>query len=111
MMKSTEILYWFIFNLVSATIPLSSNSKLSHYECFILTIMKLRLNLNNYDFAFCFSVSTYCITVGRVFSRWIGAVDVCLSPLVRWPERESVQAKNNALLLSTPLWFTSNIYH
>ena len=78
-----------IFNLVSATIPVSSNSKLSHYECFILTIMKLRLNLNNYHLAFRFSVST--VTVGRVFSRWIGAMDVRLSPLVRWPERESVQ--------------------
>ena len=51
--------------------------------------MKLRLNLNNYDLAFRFSVST--VTVGRVFSRWIGAMDVRLSPLVRWPERESVQ--------------------
>ena len=56
-----------VFNFVSSFIPQTQNSKLTHLECFILTLMKLRLNLSNYDLAFRFAVSE--TTVGRVFSK------------------------------------------
>ena len=59
-----------VFNLVSSALPMTNGrSKLTHFECFTLTLMKLRLNLSNYDLAFRFSVSES--TVGRVFSKWI----------------------------------------
>ena len=78
-----------VFNFISSVIPQTANSKLTHFECFILTLMKLRLNLSNYDLAFRFAVSES--TVGRVFSKWINAMDSRLSPLIKWPDRESLQ--------------------
>ena len=70
-------------------IPQSYNNKLTKFECFILTIMKLRLGLSNYDLVFRFSI--FESTVGRVFAKWISAMDIRLSPLIKWPDRESLQ--------------------
>ena len=38
-----------VFNLVSVAIPESPTSKLSKFQAFVLTLMKLRLDLSNYD--------------------------------------------------------------
>ena len=78
-----------VFNFVSSIIPQTQNSKLTQFECFILTLMKLRLNLSNYDLSLRFAVSE--TTVGRVFSKWITAMDCRLSPLIKWPDRECLQ--------------------
>ena len=67
-----------VFNLVSAAIPESPTSKLSKFQAFILTLMKLRLNVSNYDLGFRFGIST--TTVSRV---WMEAMDVRLSFLTR----------------------------
>ena len=47
--------------------------------------MKLRLNSSNYDLAFRFGISES--TVGRIFARWIEAMDIRLSFLIAWPDR------------------------
>ena len=36
-----------VFNFISSVIPRSINNKLTHFECFMLTMMKLRLNMSN----------------------------------------------------------------
>ena len=51
--------------------------------------MKLQLNLSNYDLGFRFSVCE--TTVGRILKKWIVAMDIRLSPLIAWPDRNSVQ--------------------
>ena len=38
-----------VFNFISSVVPHTVCSKCTHFECFMLTMMKLRLNLNNYD--------------------------------------------------------------
>lgn len=78
-----------VFKFVSSVILHGANNKLTHFECFMLTLMKLRLNLSNYDLAFRFAVSES--TVGRVFSKWIAAMDGRLSLLMKWPDRECLQ--------------------
>ena len=78
-----------VFNLIVSGIPQTHNSKLSHFECFMMTLMKLRLNLSNYDLAFQFAVSES--TAGRVISRWIHVMDSRLSWLIKWPDRESLR--------------------
>ena len=50
--------------------------------------MKLKLDMPLKDLAFCFGVSLS--TVSRVFSSWMIALDVRLSPLVFWPDREDL---------------------
>ena len=56
-----------VFNLVSPTINETSANKLAKFDCFVLTLMKLRLNLSNYDLSFRFGVSES--TVCRIFSK------------------------------------------
>ena len=69
-----------VFELVAAAIPKNPLTKLSKFQPFLLTLMKMRLNTNNFDLAFRFGISA--TTVGRVFSRWIEAMDVRLAFLV-----------------------------
>ena len=78
-----------LFKIVSVAIHESPVAKLTHFQCFTLTLMKLRLNLGNYDLACRFGISE--ATVSRVFSRWIEAMDTRLSFLIKWPDRESLQ--------------------
>ena len=88
-----------LFKLVSVAIPEGTATKLSKFECFILTLMKLRLNVSNYDLGFRFGISES--TVSRVLLRWIEAMDVRLSFLITWPDRESLQK-------TMPFCFTPN---
>ena len=78
-----------LFRLVSVAIPERGAAKLSQFESFILTLMKLRLNASNYDLGFRFGVSES--TVSRAFAKWIEAMDIRLSFLINWPDRESIQ--------------------
>jgi hypothetical protein len=63
-----------VFNLASAAIHETSVTKLAKFQCFILTLMKLRLNVSNYDLGLWLGISTS--TVSGVFSRWIEAMDI-----------------------------------
>ena len=78
-----------VFNLVSVAIPESPTSKLSKFQAFVLTLMKLRLDVSNYDLGFRFGISAS--TVSRVFSKWIEAIDIRLSFLITWPDRENLR--------------------
>ena len=78
-----------VFDLVASVIPESKISKLSNFEAFTLTLMKLRLNSSNFDLGFRFGISKS--TVGRVFAKWIDAMSTRLSFLIFWPDRPSLQ--------------------
>lgn len=41
-----------VFEFVAKTLPVSTNNKLSPFDSFILTLIKLRLNPPNQDLAF-----------------------------------------------------------
>ena len=77
-----------LFKIVSVSIHESPVTKLTQFQCFILTLMKLWLNFSNYDLACRFGISE--ATVNRVFSRWIEAMDIRLSFLISWPDWESL---------------------
>ena len=53
-----------------------------------LVLIKLRLNVPLQDLAFRFGVSLS--TVSRTFTAWLTVMDVRLSPLIRWPERDDL---------------------
>ena len=78
-----------IFNLVSAGIPDKGICKLSKFEYFTLVLMKLRLHASNCDLAFRFGISES--TVSRIFVKWIETMDIRLSFLITWPDREALQ--------------------
>ena len=75
-----------VFTLVTKCIPENSSAKLTNFQCFLLTLMKLRLNLSNYDLGFRFCIHES--TVSRYITKWLQLMDVRLSPLIQWPDRE-----------------------
>ena len=46
-----------LFRLMSVALPEGGATKLSKFEYFTLTLMKLRLNASNYDLAFRFGIN------------------------------------------------------
>ena len=75
------------FNFVSPHSTRRSPS-LSLFQEFIMVLMKLRLNVPLQDLAHRFDISLS--TVSRIFSAWMTVMDVRLSSLISWPEREDV---------------------
>ncbi|WAR23634.1 hypothetical protein MAR_037303, partial [Mya arenaria] len=59
---------------------------LTKFQCFIMTLMKLRLDLSNVFSAYQFSVSTS--TIFRTFEDYIHVMYHRMKPLVYWPDRE-----------------------
>ena len=75
-----------LFRLVSAAIPDGGVAKLEKFQCFFLTLINL---CGNYDQGFRFEICES--TVSCVFLRWIEAMDVRMSFLIIWPDRECLQ--------------------
>jgi hypothetical protein len=78
-----------IFNIVSSAIPHHSAMKLTSFEWFILTMMRLRLDLPYFDLGYRFGVSD--TTASRIFSKWISVMELRLSFLIVWPDRDSLR--------------------
>ena len=78
-----------IFSIVSPVIPHHSATKLTNFKCFLLTVMRLRLDLSYFDLGYRFGVSE--ATAGRIFTKWISVMEKRLSFLIVWPDRESLK--------------------
>ena len=61
---------------------------LTLFQEFILVLMKLRLDVPFQDLAYRFDISLS--TVSRIFLAWMIVMDMRLSPLINWPEREDL---------------------
>ena len=72
------------YEFVSFRVTRNSPSTTKFQE-FILVLIKLRLNVPHQDLAYRFNVSLP--TVSRILSHWLLVMDVCLKPLISWPER------------------------
>lgn len=67
----------------------SRNSQLlTPFQEFVMTIMKLKLNMPFEDLAYRFNVSVS--TVSRTFLAWMIVMDVRLQPFIKWPDREAL---------------------
>ena len=82
------------FDVLKATFSFTSpfftrrSKSLSLFQEFIMVIRKLRLNVPLQDLAYRFGVSLS--TVSRAFSTWLTVMDIRLSPIIRWPERDDL---------------------
>lgn len=61
---------------------------LTKFQELVMVLMKLRLNVPYWDLAYRFEVSAS--TVSRIFFTWITIMDIRLSQLVYWPERDEL---------------------
>ena len=75
------------FNHVSPFVKLRTPS-LTLFQEMVMVLMKLRLNVPHQDLAYRFGISQS--TVSRIFAHWLLIMDVRLSPLIKWPEREEL---------------------
>eukprot|EP00795_Rhopilema_esculentum_P017032 gene17032-8540_t len=87
------------YEFVSPCVTRNSPSTTKFQE-FILVLIKLRLNVPHQDLAYRFDISV--TTVSRIFSHWLLVMDVCLSPLISWPEK-AAYGKQCLSALSTHL--------
>ena len=61
---------------------------LTNYQELVMVLMKLRLDIPYRDLAYRFGVSIS--TVSRIFLSWLTTMEIRLSPLIYWPEREEL---------------------
>ena len=79
-----------LFEFVSKGVEHTAHHKLSMFECFLMTLMKLRLNLSHYDLGFRFGICK--ATVGRIFKKWIFLMNSKMgTTLIKWPSREAIR--------------------
>ena len=77
-----------VFSFVSADLKEHRNSNLTLFQQFLVTIIKLRLNLCDQDIAYCFGVSQS--TISKTFRKWINRMYIRLKPTIKWPDHEEV---------------------
>ena len=77
-----------LFNFLATGLKQSPNSVLSMFQEFVLTLMRLRLNLSLNDLAYRFDVSKS--TASTVFLKWIDIMFIRVRLLIRWPDREQL---------------------
>lgn len=83
---STMSVLMSIFDLISPGLP--HRESLSKFQQFLLTLMRLRLNLSVQDLGYRFGV--HSSTVSRVFQRCIDQMYSSMSFLVFWPGRDEL---------------------
>ena len=78
-----------VFDFVTVGLPKNySFGACSTFQQFLITMMKLRLNVGDQDLAYSFGISQ--ATVSRCFNKWVDVLYTKLAPLVEWPEREEL---------------------
>ena len=76
--------------LFSYILPfLPKKKSMTSFQMFLMTLMRLRLNMPEQFLAYEFSVSQ--TTVSRIFSNVIDVLYIRTKPFVFWPEREELQ--------------------
>lgn len=62
--------------------------KLTLFQEFTLTLLRLRLGLNTYVLGMLFGISQSLVS--SIFTSWISFMEQNLSPLLKWPSREKI---------------------
>lgn len=91
-----------LFETVKEFLPIHFNCKLTKFQMFVLTLMKLRLNLTFTDLGYRFQVDEK--TASRYFHRGVFILFKLFnnSKFLRWP------SERTNLLLNVPSYFQSN---
>ncbi len=83
---STWSLLMTLFMYVKPYLSVGGNSTLSPFQQLIVTLIRLRLNLQIQDIGYRFNVHNS--TISRTFLRVVDLLHSKLKPLIRWPDRE-----------------------
>ena len=77
-----------VFNYLSSDLVESKCSALPLFQQFLITLMKLRLNVCDQDIAYRFGISQ--LTVSKNFRKWVNIMYLYMKPFIVWPGREEV---------------------
>ena len=77
-----------VFDMVKKFMPSSDVTKLSSFQEFIATMVKLRLNSEVQDLAYRLNISP--ATVSRILLKWLTAMDNSLRSLIMWPDHKAL---------------------
>ena len=77
-----------VFNYLSSDLVESKCSALPLFQQFVITLMKLRLNVCDQDIAYRFGISQS--TVSKNFRKWVNIMYLYLKPFIVWPGCEEV---------------------
>ena len=79
-----------VFAFIQKALPCAeqSTSKLSSFQEFVATLVKLRLNSQVQDLSYRLDVSAS--TISRLLLKWLTAMDSMLGALIVWPDRENL---------------------
>ena len=61
-------------------------AQLSDADCFLLTLMRLRLGLRVQDLAYRFQIGL--TTASKIFSYWLDAMYLSLKVFIKWPTQD-----------------------
>ena len=81
-----------VFELALKVLPTSrvhGNRVLDNFSEFLMTLMKLRLNLKNKDLAYRFGVCESVVT--HTVHKWLNILYMALKFLIRWPDRDELR--------------------
>ena len=78
-----------VFAFVEKALPCEqSTSKLTSFQEFVATLVKLRLNSQVQDLAYRLDISAS--TISCILLKWLTAMDSTLGKLIVWPDRETL---------------------
>jgi len=77
------------FEHVYKTMPTECTTKLTAFQEFVCTLIKLSINPPIQDLGYRFGVSTS--TVSRILLKWLKQMDIRLRDLIYWPDCEALQ--------------------
>lgn len=77
------------FEHVHNTLPAERGTKLTPFQEFVCTMIKLSISIPIEDLGYRFGVSTS--TVSRIILKWLRQMDVRQRDLIYWPDREALQ--------------------
>ncbi len=82
-----------VFDLVAPHVKTTLQNALDQFQEFILVL--IRMNSPLQDLAFRFNISVP--TASRLFDKWIHVMSIRLKFLIKWPDRDELQARMPAV--------------
>ena len=78
-----------VYDHTYKTLSKDGITKLTAFQEFMCTMLKLRMNTPMEDLAYRFRISV--TTVSRIFLKWLRKMDLRLQDLIIWPDRDVLQ--------------------
>ena len=77
-----------VYDYVSSSLVKNASSALPLFQQFLISLMKLRLNISDQDIAYLFGISQSAVS--KNLRKWVNIMYIYLKPFIVWPGHEEV---------------------